>query len=139
MTVSEQIIQVLTYLGEKFGVAIDWTSENVIPYVTLLCQKLIAYEVWTSVAWMGIMVVLCIAGIVTVKRLHPVFKKGIEAQRYYEDGWTIGWVFTIVGLVGLCLAAVIVIGTQVFDIIKCVTFPELYVFEYVQRLINGGC
>ena len=30
MTVSEQIIQVLDALCEKFGLVIDWTSENAI-------------------------------------------------------------------------------------------------------------
>lgn len=33
MQVSDQIIEVLNYLGEKLGVTIDWTSENVLPYV----------------------------------------------------------------------------------------------------------
>lgn len=53
MTVSDQIIQVLDNLCEKFGLAIDWTSENVIPYLTTLCTKLVSYEIWTSVAWLA--------------------------------------------------------------------------------------
>ena len=31
MTVSEQIIQVIDALCEKFGIAIDWTTQNIIP------------------------------------------------------------------------------------------------------------
>lgn len=34
MTVSDQIINVLDALCEKFGLVIDWTSENVVPYLT---------------------------------------------------------------------------------------------------------
>ena len=41
MTVSEQIIQVVDMLCEKFGMAIDWTGENVIPYIEVLCKKLV--------------------------------------------------------------------------------------------------
>lgn len=28
--------------------------------------------------------------------------------------------------------------TEIMDIIKCTTFPEMYVFEYVQGIISGG-
>ena len=33
---SEEIIKVLDALAEKFGVAVDWTSANVIPYLEQL-------------------------------------------------------------------------------------------------------
>ena len=33
---SEEVIKILDNLGEKFGVAIDWTSENIAPYLTKL-------------------------------------------------------------------------------------------------------
>ena len=35
---SEQIIEVLNALCEKFGIAIDWTAENVMPYLTDLAE-----------------------------------------------------------------------------------------------------
>lgn len=35
----EEIIKVLDALAEKFGLAIDWTSNNVIPYLETLCGK----------------------------------------------------------------------------------------------------
>ena len=138
MKVSEQIIEVLDYLGEKFGIAIDWTSENVIPYVTALCQKLISYEIWTSVAWMAIMLCLSIASIIATKAMLPRFKIGIENQKSWEDGWTAARTFWCIGFAILNLATILVICTQIFDIVKCVTFPEMYVFEYVQRLITAA-
>ena len=49
MTVSEQIIQVIDALCEKFGIVVDWTSESVIPYLEILCTKLIKYEICTSI------------------------------------------------------------------------------------------
>lgn len=138
MTVSEQIIQVLNALCEKFGIVIDWTSENVIPYISSLCAKLVAWEVWTSVAWMAIMVVLCIISVIATKLLYPIFKKGIENEGRYEVGWTIGSTLAIIGLSALYLLTFIVICVQAMDIIKCVTFPEMYVFEYVQGLISAA-
>lgn len=139
MTVSEQIIQVINTLCEKFGMAIDWTSENVIPYVMTLCGKLITYEIWTSVAWIVLMLVLCLIAVIATKKLHPTFKAGVERDKknpYDVGGWEIGSIFAIVGLIALGLVSTIVIVCQVADIIKCLTFPELYVFEYIQGLIG---
>lgn len=139
MTVSEQIIQVLDKLCERFGLAIDWTSENVIPYLTTLCRKLVLYEIWTSVFWIVLMTVLTIASIIAAKKLAPIFKKGIEDdQKYCDCGWTIGTVLAIIGLVALYITTICVISTQITDIIKCTAFPEMYIFEYVQSIINSG-
>lgn len=30
---SQEIINVLDNLGEKFGIAIDWSNENILPYL----------------------------------------------------------------------------------------------------------
>jgi hypothetical protein len=137
MTVSEQIIQVIDALCEKFGIAVNWTSENVIPYVETLCKKLVAYEIGTSIAWMVIMVSLSIGSIIATKKFYPTFKKGLEEEEdSWDCGWTITTTFAIIGLVGLNLATIIVVGCQTMDIIKCATFPEMYIFEYISELIQ---
>ena len=46
---SSEIIKVLEYLGEKIGITIDWTSENMMPYVQQLCEKFIKWETGTSI------------------------------------------------------------------------------------------
>lgn len=138
MTVSEQIIQVLDVLCEKFGIAVDWASENVIPYVEVLCKKLITYEIAISIASMIFMLILVVASIIAIKMLYPVFKRGIEKEKStYDVGWEVGSVFAIIGLVILYLATIITFACEITDIIKCVTFPEMYIFEYVSGLING--
>lgn len=135
MTVSEQIIQVIDALCEKFGMAIDWTGENVIPYIEVLCGKLIAYEIVTSIAWMAIMILLSIGSIVATKKLIPVFKRNID-RGGWDNVWDIASWFAIAGLVLLNFATLIVICVQTMDIIKCTTFPEMYIFEYVSKLIQ---
>lgn len=131
MTVSEQIIQVLNALCEKFGIVIDWTSANVIPYLGTLCGKLVSYEIWTSVAWMAFMVVLSIIGIIVAKVLYEKIRDAFEV----DDFWQIP---VVTCLTVVWLATIVVLGTQVMDIIKCVTFPEMYVFEYVTNLVKSA-
>lgn len=55
---SEEIIKVLDALAEKFGLAVDWTSANVIPYLEQLCGKYVNYEIVTSVIWLLFGIVL---------------------------------------------------------------------------------
>jgi hypothetical protein len=139
MTVSEQIIQVIDVLCAKVGIAIDWTSENVLPYVEVLCEKLVKYEIGTSIAWMAIWLALSAGSIVGIKKFKPVFKEGLERdKRNYDVDWEFATGFALFGLAILYIATIAVVGTQIMDIIKCATFPEMYVFEYVHGLINAG-
>lgn len=127
MTISDQIIRVLDALCEKFGIVIDWTSANVIPYLSTLMGKLVQWEIWSSVAWMVFAVigtVVCVAlFILSIKRFDDwdVFTAILIPVA------VIGGLFAISGLV-----------MEIMDIIKCCTFPEMFVFEYVQNLINGA-
>ena len=131
MVVSDQIIQVLDALCEKFGLVVDWTSENVIPYLATLCTKLISYEIWSSVVWIVSSLTVFITMLVIVKPFGQRFKDMIKT--FDCEG-----LFTILGLI---LFAILVGGiclVQIMDIVKCVTFPEMHIFEYVQYLINSG-
>lgn len=138
MNVSDQIIQVLDNLCEKFGLAIDWTSENVVPYLTTLGAKLISFEIWTSIASMLFTLLLVIAVTVVTKKLIPVFKRGLELQKSFEIRWSVATTFAIIALVIFCIICVCVFATQTMDIVKCLTFPELYIFEYIQNLITAA-
>ena len=131
MTVGEQIIQVLNALCEKFGLVIDWTSENVIPYLGELCGKLVNYEIWTSVAWMATMVLLSGIFGLCAKKVIPIAREKLD-----EYDYPIAATITVIFVATFCFATIICCGVQIFDIVKCVTFPEMYIFEYVKHAIE---
>jgi hypothetical protein len=131
MTVSEQIIHVLDALCEKFGLVVDWTSDNIIPYIAELATKLVSWEIWTSIAWIGIMLALCIVWWIVTR----VYREPLRDS--WDDGDLPG-VFAVFFSIGIAIVTGCVICTQVFDIVRCITFPEMYVFEYIQGLINAG-
>lgn len=110
----EEIIKILDYLGEKIGVTIDWTSDNVIPYVEQLCEKFIKWEISTSIAWLVIGVLAIILGIVL----------GIWADGFDDEIGFVSCLFLIV--IGL-----VCVGFQVFDIIECNVFPEKVIYDYI--------
>ena len=133
MKVSEQIIKVLEYLGEKFGIAIDWSSETVLPVIQTLFEKYIRWEIATSIAWVVIGVILLIIGFIALPKAIAALERYRED---YDEDWRL-YVSIIVTIFCL-LFGLIAVSTQVFDIIKCYAFPELQVFEYIQDLITSN-
>ena len=126
MTVSNQIIEVLDALCAKFGLAIDWTSDNIIPYVTTLIGKLVSYEIWTSVAWMVFASMFLIA--------IMIYRKKTWADNCHDYDYRFNtWMFTLIAIAFFSVATIV----QTMQIIKCITFPELFVYEYVLRFIEN--
>lgn len=135
MDFSQEIIDVLNYLGKKLGIAIDWTSENVIPYIKELCGRYIQYEVFTSIAWMiAIPAITLVIGII-VAILHKKAKK-VDWDFNYKVSPALAVIFWILFAI-MFAASIAVICTQVFDIIECYTLPEKVIFEYLKTLVNS--
>lgn len=123
MYLSNQIIEIIEYLCAKFGIAIDWTSENILPYIETLCNKYIRWEIATSSAWIILSFILILIGIIIIKKHWQEFS--IDTQ----------YIISIVGLFVLPLL-ILSISIQIFDIIKCCTFPEMQIYEYLSSLMK---
>ncbi len=128
MVFSQEIINVLDYLCRKFGIAIDWTSENVMPYLEDLCGRYIEYEVYTSIAWCVVL-----AAIVAVVGL--VWAIGSIVDRFSLSSSDIPEVFSVLFFAFLAIGFT-VWAVQAFDIIECYTIPEKTILEYLKYLMN---
>lgn len=120
MTISAQIIEVLDDLCRKFGLAIDWSQENIVPYLQELAGKYISWEIAMSWAWLVAGVVILIAGIVMI-----VIERKIDLASF-------GYFF---GFITIC-AFIAITMTQVGDILTCKFFPEKQILEYVKHLMQ---
>ena len=78
--VSNQIIEVLNEICNKFGLAIDWTSKNVQPYLQELMTKCVAYKFATSIMWLIFGILACAIGGALAKMAVGSWKK------YNEEG-----------------------------------------------------
>lgn len=123
MEFGKEVIEIFDYIGEKFGVAIDWSSKNVLPYITELCQKLINWEIATSAFWIISFAILLIIAIFFAKWGYK------KCEGSYDEA---DMKFCII-LAVACLVFVFVVlcFIQGFDIIKCICFPELKIYEYL--------
>lgn len=131
MTMSDQIIAVLDNLCTKFGIAIDWTSENVLPYVMELAGKFIKYEIVTSIVWCVVISVLLFVAFKAYKWFHTKHK-----EYTLDTGLEIADMAFAIILSAMIIAAIFTIPKEIFDIVTCITFPEKAIFEYIKPMIQ---
>lgn len=111
MTINEQTLQ---ELAKQFGLALDWSNENIIPYLRDLAQRVITYEFRSSIFWIVIGAIFILVGAVTL----------FLAIRD-DDGWFIITIFA-------WMIGILIIGKQINDIILCGTLPEKILLNYIQ-------
>ena len=121
-----EIIKVLDNLGEKFGIAIDWSSKNVFPYLQDLTKRIVNYEIMNHFIWIGVSIIGLI--ILTVIRIKVKKNKDID----YDDRL----VANIVCSIGIIMLLAITI-INISDIVKVTNMPEVTVIKYIQDVVNG--
>lgn len=116
---SDEIIKILDDLSQRFGIAIDWSSENVVPYLQDLIKRYVAYEVATSILWMVLSVIVLGVGI------------GFMAWMIKIKDTDLMILPVILAIIGVALVI-----TQVIDIIEVSTIPEKMIYEYLSSSIS---
>lgn len=131
---SNEIIKVLDVLAEKFGLAVDWTAVNVMPYLEQLCGRFIKWEIATSITWIVINIITLIVAIIAITKVM----KYVSSENYddYDDEvWT--FVVLLISTIAI-LSAIIAVPYQIFDIIECLTIPEKTIIEYLYELSTNA-
>lgn len=119
MSFSSEAISIIDYIASKFGIAIDWSSQNILPIIQDLAGKYITWEISTSIAW------------IMVAIIHEIIL--ITLIRNDCKSWHSGVIAIFGGIIAVSLIPAVVI--QIFDIIRCITFPELQIFQYIQHIV----
>lgn len=125
---NEELVKALTELANKFGIAIDWTSQNVLPYVQELMSRIVRFEIATSVMWL-IIGLMFIASAYWMIKLVKFFQRKNKEQPYgmWDVGTGVAIGFTILfPIIGVCI-----VFSQIYDFIQCGILPEVIVLRYL--------
>lgn len=110
--------QVLQKIGEQFGLMLDWSNKNIIPYLKELAQRVVQYETWQSVFWLIIGVLIVILGIIFII---------LESKNILTaDGF-----LTVIGFIGI-IVGIVIICSQIDDILLCKYLPEKILLRYAK-------
>lgn len=140
----DEVIKVLDHLGKQFGVAIDWTSANVMPYLQDLMSRIVKYGIYQNISEIIFcLMLLLIVALITRKLYKTSYKYAsiYDETKKYDDKSTATF-FTTAFMIGLAATAITtimvlcVIKTSVNEIIELSTVPEKYVIEMIQEQID---
>lgn len=129
---SQEIINVLDNLGEKFGIAIDWTSKNIMPYLQDLIHRMAVANILQNI-------LIAIAGIICLVVSAKIYKFGKKQKEDKEYGYWewgdegLGYLIAIIML--LFIGVVFTIGGIDYAI-QNIFIPEVTVINYLTNL--GG-
>lgn len=119
---SDEIIKVLDNLGQKFGIAIDWTSQNILPYLQDLMNRFISLQSTKAIIWIVILSVLVIATII-------LMVIGIRVGKREDDGEIIFMAVFIGIIILICLVVPLI--CNIFGLMQNIYTPELTLLEYI--------
>lgn len=124
---SAEIIKVLDAICDKFGLAIDWTSQNVMPYVEQLCEHIVRYDLVTSSIYMLLLLISIIAGITFC--IYEV-KKASQCYDSCDAFDKKMYAMTVMILTFLLILAFLF---QLNDVITALVFPEKTIIKFISQ------
>ena len=136
---SEEIIKVIDELCKKFGVAIDWTSQNVLPYLKEVFSRIVTYNIITSSLSAVLGIIFFILGVILGKK---VIKEGIKSVSNKKDSiwWDYGYgpeflsILAIIGASACLIAGLVITCCSVSDLIQWIVAPELGLYHLIQNM-----
>lgn len=120
VSMTKEFIEVVDYVCDKFGIVIDWSNGELVPYLQSLMDKIINYKSGIAWLWIIIAIITLILGIVCFIYDH-----------YNGEG---GWAFLGALLV---TGAVVIAIVNAYTLITCNTFPEKVVFDYLETVMKN--
>lgn len=136
-----KIIEVLDYMGEKLGIAIDWTSANVMPQVMEFMERYQMYAIVES----GIYIIMFMIAIAMAGIFLKTMYKGIKTDDHDNIWYSIHW--ETGGVIPIAIGILVVIGmgaaivnaiTHIFNIAKWALIPEIQFFETFSEYLKSA-
>lgn len=124
---SESIVMVVDKLCEKFGVVVDWTSENVVPYVLDLMDRVVKYEIVTSV----IPIVFLLVITIVIGVLYAHYNKLYKTFGTHDEVSIAFFLAFIVCVVIFVFALIL----HTCAIAKCIFVPEKVFIEMLNNYL----
>ena len=125
MNFSEQLIYLIDEFAKRIGIVIDWTNDNVVPYLQDLVGRYIAYEITMNGIGIGLGVIVAIASII-----FGLF----SIKKYREDEYDdFALYFFLVALFGAFMA-VVIIAPNLIGLLKLINIPEFYIYKQLMNV-----
>ena len=127
---NKEILEALNQLTDKFGIAVDWSNQNALPYLRDLMGRLVRYEIITSLVWLIVGALFVLSAIWWLKFIKYARKK-YEDIGHFND-WDVAATVATVAMIIVVFIGIIIVLCQIDDIIQCVVLPEGVILKYIK-------
>ena len=136
MEVSEQIIEVLNYLAEKFNIAINWSVDNIVPYIQDIMERYRAYAITNNSIWLGIGIICIIVSIFLSFKLKKKYNEWKNDAENDEEDVCLFTAILAVAIGVLIITGVVMIAINLTSLLKWCFIPEVQFYGIVKGLIS---
>lgn len=127
---SQEIIKVLDNLAQKFGIAIDWTNQNILPYLQDLMSRYISLQNAYAIIWIVISITMIIGSIVVIRLCLKATKtNSIDVE---DSAWG------VLLSTAILIIFVVVLFANIFGLLQNIFAPEITILEYLKTINLGG-
>ena len=126
---SEEIIKILDDLGKRLGIVIDWTSQNILPYLQDLINRFIGLRNTQAIIWIILSLVIIVASVLIIIKTIKYIKKLDNDCDYDDKYFLIIIVDLFLGLITLTFFIVMI--ANIFGLVQNIYMPELTVIDYI--------
>ena len=137
MNFSTEVITIIDELAKRMGLAIDWTAENVMPYLEDLGSRYVSYILTRDIISlvMGlfitiVFIIICVSYAKKIEKLNNNHSDGSDFD--YMMGIGAG----LVSAVSLFVNIIFIIPGKVNEILACIYLPEKIIFDYISTFIS---
>ena len=141
---SQEIINVLNYLAEQLGIAIDWTSENVWPQVMDILGRYRLMEIISTSLWLFAEAAMIVCGLVVATKCikaNAKIRATKEDNFWWYKGYSTIWMSgagTIVTaiVVSLGIASLVIFPMDIGELLKWFIVPEIKYLEMLKGFVT---
>ena len=133
---ADEIIKVLDDLSQRFGIAVDWSSQNMMPYLQTLGNKLVNYKI--ALATLGVICgAICIVLALYLWKDANKYSKDKHPDDYYRNDYDTQYGYRMVGCLCALGIGILLVFINAHTIILGVTFPEKLIFDEVKNMLKN--
>lgn len=130
---SSEFEKALDAVCNKFGIAVDWSSKNVVPYVQELSTRIVHFKI-ASAIFFAVVGILMVASIILWVKWIKYCDKRYKEEEW--DNWDLAKGLSIGACIICTVVGIYVALYSVYDIVTYSVFPEKALIDFISTYMN---
>ena len=137
----KELCNVIDKIAEKIGVAIDWSNENVMPYIQDIMQRYRTMNIVNNIIVMtvcAIIITICVIGAVKITKGIINGLQNTESSIWFDADYDAVSIFSMMTSIIIAISfliSVIVLCGAIWELMGWLYVPEVKLLEVLKGVI----